>query len=258
MATSESVEVPRRTVELYPAIDIRAGQVVRLTKGDYSIQVTYGSDPVAVAEEFVRAGAPWIHVVDLDAARSGDPVNRPVVARIAKTVAGQAMVQTGGGVRSMADVEALAALGVARVVMGSAAVADPTLVDKAAQVLAVAVGLDHRDGDLAVHGWTQQSGLSVLEALGMFPAASAFVITDISRDGMLEGPDVGGLANAVQASPIPVIASGGVSGLPDVMELAGIAGLSGIIIGKAIYEGRLNLAEAVAAVAKLIDSEETS
>jgi phosphoribosylformimino-5-aminoimidazole carboxamide ribotide isomerase len=258
MATSESAEVPRRTVELYPAIDIRAGQVVRLTKGDYSIQVTYGSDPVAVAEEFVRAGAPWIHVVDLDAARSGDPVNRPVVARIAKTVAGQAMVQTGGGVRSMADVEALAALGVARVVMGSAAVADPTLVDKAAQVLAVAVGLDHRDGDLAVHGWTQQSGLSVLEALGMFPAASAFVITDISRDGMLEGPDGGGLANAVQASPIPVIASGGVSGLPDVMELAGIAGLSGIIIGKAIYEGRLNLAEAVAAVAKLIDSEETS
>jgi phosphoribosylformimino-5-aminoimidazole carboxamide ribotide isomerase len=228
---------------------------VRLTKGDYSAQVTYGSDPVAVAEEFVVAGAPWIHVVDLDAARSGDPVNRPVVASIVKAVAGRARVQTGGGVRSMADVEALAAIGVSRVVMGSAAVADPTLVDRAAQVLAVAVGLDHRDGDLAVHGWTEQSGLSVLAALEMFPAASAFVITDISRDGMLQGPDVAGLAAAVTASPIPVIASGGVSGLSDVTELAGIEGLGGIIIGKAIYEGRLNLANAVASVARPSDAQ---
>lgn len=235
-------------VDLYPAIDLRDGQVVRLTKGDYSAQVTYGSDPVAVARSFVEAGAPWIHVVDLDAARSGDPVNRPIVAEIAAAIAGQAQLQTGGGVRTMADVEALAAAGVARVVMGSAAVADPGLVDKAAQVLSVAVGLDHRDGDLAVHGWTEQSGVSVLEALSMFPAASAFVITDISRDGMLEGPDVTGLAAAVAACSIPVIASGGVSQLSDLIDLARIPDLGGIIIGKAIYEGRLNLAEAVAAM----------
>jgi phosphoribosylformimino-5-aminoimidazole carboxamide ribotide isomerase len=235
-------------VDLYPAIDLRDGQVVRLTKGDYSAQVTYGSDPVAVAQSFVEAGAPWIHVVDLDAARSGDPVNRPIVAEIAAAVAGRAQLQTGGGVRTMADVEALAAVGVARVVMGSAAVANPQLVEQAAQVLAVAVGLDHRDGDLAVHGWTEQSGVSVLEALAMFPAASAFVITDISRDGMLEGPDVAGLAAAVAACSIPVIASGGVSQLSDLIDLAQIPGLGGIIIGKAIYEGRLNLVEAVAAM----------
>jgi phosphoribosylformimino-5-aminoimidazole carboxamide ribotide isomerase len=146
----------------------------------------------------------------------------------------------------MADVEALAAAGVARVVMGSAAVANPKLVEQAAQVLAVAVGLDHRDGDLAVHGWTEQSGLSVVEALSMFPAAAAFVITDISRDGMLEGPDVDGLAAAVAACSIPIIASGGVSQLSDLIDLGRIPGLGGIIIGKAIYEGRLNLAEAVA------------
>jgi phosphoribosylformimino-5-aminoimidazole carboxamide ribotide isomerase len=239
----------QRPVELYPAIDLRDGQVVRLTKGDYDMQVTYGTDPVAVAEEFARAGATWIHVVDLDAARSGDPVNRPIVAKIAAAVAGSARVQTGGGVRSVADAEALAAAGVARVVMGSAAVADPSLVDLASQVLAVAVGLDHREGDLAVHGWTEQSGLSVIEALQMFPSAEAFVITDISRDGMLQGPDVAGLAAAVMASSIPVIASGGVSGLQDVLDLAEIADLGGIIIGKAIYEGRLNLSEAVRSLA---------
>lgn len=236
-------------IDLYPAIDLRDGQVVRLTKGDYASQVTYGSDPVAVARSFVEAGAPWIHVVDLDAARSGDPVNRPIVAEIAAAVAGLALLQTGGGVRTMMDVEALAAAGVARVVMGSAAVANPELVEEAAQVLNVAVGLDHRNGDLAVHGWTEQSGLSVLEALSMFPAASAFVITDISRDGMLQGPDVQGLAAAVAMSEIPVIASGGVSQLSDVIDLTGIAGLGGIIIGTAIYEGRLDLAQAVRAMA---------
>jgi phosphoribosylformimino-5-aminoimidazole carboxamide ribotide isomerase len=238
----------RRGVDLYPAIDLRDGHVVRLTKGDYSAQVTYGSDPVAVAESFVEAGAPWIHVVDLDAARSGDPVNRPIVAEIASVLRGRAQLQTGGGVRTMADVESLAAAGVSRVVMGSAAVANPKLVEEAAQMLAVAVGLDHRDGDLAVHGWTEQSGLSVLEALSMFPAASAFVITDISRDGMLEGPDVEGLATAVAASSIPVIASGGVAQLSDLIDLGQIPGLGGIIIGKAIYEGRVNLAEAVGAM----------
>jgi phosphoribosylformimino-5-aminoimidazole carboxamide ribotide isomerase len=246
---SDQQRAGRGAVELYPAIDLRDGQVVRLTKGDYEAQVTYGTDPVAVALEFAGAGAPWIHVVDLDAARSGDPVNRPIVARIVAAVAGAAQVQTGGGVRTVGDVEALAAAGVARVVMGSAAVATPSLVDQAAQMLAVAVGLDHREGDLAVHGWTEQSGLSVIEALQMFPAASAFVITDISRDGMLQGPDIAGLAAAVRASPIPVIASGGVSNLRDVIVLAEIANLGGIIVGKAIYEGRLNVSEAVQSLA---------
>jgi phosphoribosylformimino-5-aminoimidazole carboxamide ribotide isomerase len=233
-------------VELYPAIDLRGGRVVRLLKGDYAAETVYGDDPVGVAESFAAAGAPWVHVVDLDAARSGDPVNRPIVAEIASAVHGRASVQTGGGVRSPADVEALAAAGVSRVVMGSAALRDPSLVDLAAAVLQVAVGLDHRDGELAVHGWTEASGVRLADALSMFPTASAFVITDIGRDGMLTGPDIEGLADAVASTDVPIIASGGVSSLDDVAALAAIEGLGGIITGKALYEGRFTVADAVA------------
>ncbi len=234
--------------ELYPAIDLRGGRVVRLTQGDYDAETVYGDDPVAVAMAFAAAGAVWVHVVDLDAARSGDPVNRPVVAAIAEALHGSARLQTGGGVRTAADVEALAAAGVDRVVMGSAAVQRPALVDEAAGVLPVAVGLDHRDGELAVHGWTQASGVRLDDALGMFPCASAFVITDISRDGMLVGPDVAGLAAAVAATQVPVVASGGVATLADVRALAAIPGLAGVITGKAIYEGRFTVAGALAAL----------
>lgn len=233
-------------IELYPAIDLRDGKVVRLLQGDYDRQTTYGSDPVAVARSFADAGARWIHVVDLDAARSGSPVNRPVVAAIAAAVAASASVQTGGGVRSVADAQALADAGVARVVMGSAAVADPSLVAAASAVVPVAVGLDHRDGEVAVHGWTEGSGVQLADALGWFPTAAAFVITDIARDGMLEGPDVVGLAAAAAATSIPVIASGGVSSLADVAAFRGVPGIAGVITGKAIYEGRFTVAEAVA------------
>jgi phosphoribosylformimino-5-aminoimidazole carboxamide ribotide isomerase len=233
-------------IELYPAIDVRDGKVVRLLQGDYDRQTIYGSDPVAVARSFADAGARWIHVVDLDAARSGSPVNRPVVAAIAAAVAASASVQTGGGVRSVADAQALADAGVARVVMGSAAVADPSLVAAASAVVPVAVGLDHRDGEVAVHGWTEGSGVQLADALGWFPTAAAFVITDIARDGMLEGPDVVGLAAAAAATSIPVIASGGVSSLADVAAFRGVPGIAGVITGKAIYEGRFTVAEAVA------------
>lgn len=233
-------------IELYPAIDLRDGKVVRLLQGDYDRQTTYGSDPVAVARSFADAGARWIHVVDLDAARSGSPVNRPVVAAIAAAVAASASVQTGGGVRSVADAQALADAGVARVVMGSAAVADPSLVAAASAVVPVAVGLDHRDGEVAVHGWTEGSGVQLADALGWFPTAAAFVITDIARDGMLEGPDVVGLAAAAAATSIPVIASGGVSSLADVAAFRAVPGIAGVITGKAIYEGRFTVAEAVA------------
>jgi phosphoribosylformimino-5-aminoimidazole carboxamide ribotide isomerase len=235
-------------VDLYPAIDLRGGNVVRLTKGDYDAETVYGDDPVAVARSFVAAGAPWIHVVDLDAARSGDPVNRAVVARIAAAIDGEASLQNGGGVRTLDDAKALADAGVSRVVMGSAAIRDPDLVTRVAEIVPVAVGLDHRDGELAVHGWTEGSGVRLDDALGRFPAAAAFVITDIGRDGMLAGPDVDGLAAAVAATPIPVVASGGVSSLDDVVALARIPGLGGIITGKAIYEGRFTVAEAVQAL----------
>lgn len=238
-------------MDLFPAIDLRGGRAVRLLQGDYAQETVYGDDPVALAESFAAAGARWIHVVDLDAARTGDPVNRPVVAAVAAAVRGRAKVQTGGGVRSVADAEALAAAGVARVVMGSAAVKDRSLVASVFRVVPVAVGLDHRDGDVAVHGWTQGSGLNVMDLLDCYPDAEAFIITNIARDGMLTGPDVEGLAAAAAASPIPVIASGGVSSLDDLRALNCVNGLAGVITGKAIYEHRFTVAEGIETLAEL-------
>lgn len=233
-------------IDLYPAIDLLDGKVVRLRQGDYDDTTTYGDDPISVACAFVDAGATWIHVVDLDAARSGSPMNRPVVAAIASAVAGQARVQTGGGVRTIGDAVSLADAGVARVVMGSAAVAQPSLVEEAAGVVAVAVGLDHRGGEVAVHGWTEGSGVQLTEALGWFPSAAAFVITDISRDGMLTGPDVEGLAAAARVTMIPIIASGGVAQLSDLAALRLVPGVTGVITGKALYEGRFTIEQALA------------
>ena len=237
-------------IDLYPAIDLLAGKVVRLRQGDYADQTTYGDDPVAVAQSFAAAGARWIHVVDLDAARTGSPLNRPVVAAIASAVAGQAQVQTGGGVRTIGDAMSLADAGVARVVMGSAAVAEPRLVAEASTVVSVAVGLDHRNGEVAVHGWTEGSGVQLVDALGWFPTATVFVITDIARDGMLAGPDLAGLAAAAQATATPLIASGGVATLADVAALKAVPGIAGVIAGKALYEGRFTVAEALLELAR--------
>jgi phosphoribosylformimino-5-aminoimidazole carboxamide ribotide isomerase len=232
-------------IDLYPAIDLRGGHVVRLRQGDYNDETIYGDDPVAVATSFVEQGARWVHMVDLDAAKTGEPTNRPVIARVAAALSGAAQLQVGGGVRGVADAQQLRDAGVSRVVMGSAAVAQPDIVNDVARAIDVAVGLDHRNGDVAVHGWTEQSGQSLDHMLQLFPNASVFVITDISRDGMLEGPDVDGLRRAVTMSPIPVIASGGVGTLDHVRTLASIAGLGGVIAGKAIYEKRFTVGEAV-------------
>jgi phosphoribosylformimino-5-aminoimidazole carboxamide ribotide isomerase len=237
-------------IELYPAIDLLGGRVVRLRQGDYADETEYGTDPVAMAQSFADAGSPWIHVVDLDAAKSGDPVNRPVVAAIAAAVRGTSRVQTGGGVRTVDDAQQLADAGVARVVMGSAAVREPGLVAQASQVVPVAVGLDHRDGELSVHGWTQGSGVMLDDAYAQFPSAAMFVITDIGRDGMLEGPDVDGLTRSAELAAAPVIASGGVSSLADIEALAAIPGLGGVITGKAVYEGRFTVREGLDALAR--------
>lgn len=237
-------------IDLYPAIDLLAGRVVRLRQGDYADETVYGDDPVSVATGFAESGATWIHVVDLDAARSGDPVNRPVVAAIAAALTGLAQVQTGGGVRTADDAAQLQAAGVSRVVMGSAAVREPVLVKQVSQIVPVAVGLDHRDGEIAIHGWTEGSGLQLHEAYELFPTAEVFVITDIGRDGMLTGPDVDGLTESAQLAAAPVIASGGVSSLADISALASVENLGGIITGKAIYEGRFSVAEALVALTK--------
>jgi phosphoribosylformimino-5-aminoimidazole carboxamide ribotide isomerase len=235
---------------VYPAIDLRGGNVVRLRQGDYADETVYGDDPLSVAESFVAAGATWVHMVDLDAAKGDAAVNRPVIARVAAALTGRARLQVGGGVRGVNDASALAEAGVSRVVMGSAAVRDPALV---AQVttkvgVAVAVGLDHRAGILATEGWTQSSGVGLTDALGMYPTAACAVITDISRDGMLTGPDIDGLSAAALNAPMPVIASGGVGTVDDIVALAAIPNIAGVITGKAIYEGRFTLVDALRAV----------
>ena len=235
---------------VYPAIDLRGGNVVRLRQGDYADETVYGDDPLSVAESFVAAGATWVHMVDLDAAKGDAAVNRPVIARVAAALAGRARLQVGGGVRGVNDASALAEAGVSRVVMGSAAVRDPALVAEVTTKVgvAVAVGLDHRAGILATEGWTQSSGVGLTDALGMYPTAACAVITDISRDGMLTGPDIDGLSAAALNAPMPVIASGGVGTVDDIVALAAIPNIAGVITGKAIYEGRFTLVDALSAV----------
>jgi phosphoribosylformimino-5-aminoimidazole carboxamide ribotide isomerase len=237
-------------MDLYPAIDLRGGRCVRLHQGDYGQETVYGDDPVAQAIAFAEAGAAWIHVVDLDAARTGIPENRHTVAAIAAAV--PVPVQTGGGVRSVEAAEVLFAAGVERVVIGTAALKDPDLVATLAADHRVAVGLDARSGEVATDGWLEGSGRTVLDVARSFAEAGvdAFVVTDIARDGTLDGPDLSGLADVVAATAVDVIASGGVGSPDDLVALAALeAGgrrLGGAIVGKAIYEGRVDVASAVA------------
>ena len=234
---------------LFPAIDILGGRCVRLLQGDYGQETAYGNDPVAQAEAFQEAGATWVHVVDLDAARTGDPVNRQVVAEVAATL--DVPVQAGGGVRTLDDARTLFDAGVSRVVMGTAAIENPNLVDEVAGLGRVAVGLDIRGEEVAVRGWTRGSGLLLNDALKRFSIRStdAFVITQIERDGTLQGPDLVALAAALAATEIDVVASGGVGRPSDLADLADlvVAGrrLAGIVLGRALYEGTVDLATAI-------------
>lgn len=234
-------------MELYPAIDLRGGRVVRLEQGDFARERDYGTDPLEVARRFTADGATWLHIVDLDAAK-GEGNNRNVVRGIAKELGNRIRIQTGGGVRSVEDAQQLADAGVSRVVMGSAAVREPQLVDAVAHIVDVAVGLDHRNGEVATDGWLRGSTLTLTDAVVRYPAAAALVITDISRDGMLAGPDVDGLRNIATLTTTPVIASGGVAELGDLRELRDVRGLAGVIVGKAIYEGRFSVRDAVRAL----------
>ncbi len=236
-------------MDLFPAIDIRGGRCVRLHQGDYGQETVYGDDPVAQAIAFVEAGAGWIHVVDLDAARTGAPENRDVVAAIAEAV--DVPVQTGGGIRSDEAAFVLFDAGVERVVIGTAALKDPDLVRRLARDHRVAVGLDAKSGEVATDGWLVGSGRTVLDVARSFAdvGVDAFIVTDISRDGTLEGPDIGGLIEVLGATSVDVIASGGVGTPDDLRELAAVEvdgrRLAGVIAGKAIYEGHVDVAEAV-------------
>jgi phosphoribosylformimino-5-aminoimidazole carboxamide ribotide isomerase len=238
-------------VDLYPAIDVRHGRVVRLSQGEATRQTVYGDDPVAVAERFADAGASWIHLVDLDRAFGvGD--NLALVRRIVTRLGGRVRVQLGGGLRTLDLVQAGLDQGAARVVLGTAAAIDPAIVPKA--IVAggpdrIAIGIDARDGRVAIRGWTETVDLTAEALAGRVVAdgARTIVYTDVGRDGMLGGPDLEG-ARRLQAAGAAVIASGGVATLEDLRGVRA-AGLAGAIVGRALYEGRFHLAEALEAAA---------
>lgn len=230
---------------LFPAIDLRGGRCVRLIQGDFDRETTYDDDPVGVARLFAAAGAAWLHVVDLDAARR-DGDNRDLIEALAAIV--PIPIQVGGGVRDGTLLER----GVARVVVGSLAVEDPGAVRALAARYPgrVAAGLDHRGGDVRVRGWADSASVGLADALAAVDSAdlAAVVVTEIERDGMLTGPDLQGLASVLELTATPVIASGGVSSVVDLRALAGVRGgpdtsrrLAGVIVGKAIYEGRVDV-----------------
>jgi len=236
-------------MDIIPAIDLRGGRVVRLSQGDYNRQRVYADDPVAVAKQLDSAGVCWIHVVDLDAARTGQRGNAEAIAEICRTVS--ARVELGGGIRDDRAVEAAMALGVARVVIGSAALRDwgwfKALSGRADLAGKVVLGLDARNGRLAVHGWTEQTDLTVAEVARRarpLPLA-AIICTDIARDGMMTGPNLELTREVMEHSGLPVIASGGLRDLADVARCKA-AGCAGVIVGRAWYEGRIDLPAAVA------------
>jgi phosphoribosylformimino-5-aminoimidazole carboxamide ribotide isomerase len=236
-------------VDLLPAIDIRQGRVVRLSQGEATRQTVYGNDPVTVAERLVALGARWIHVVDLDRA-FGDGENLGCVRRVAQRVGDRAQVQLGGGLRSVALVQQGLEQGASRVVIGTAAALDPAVVTGAVALAGaerIAVGIDARDGVATVRGWTETAGIAADELARRVIAAGVgtLIYTDVARDGMLTGPDLAG-ARRLQALGARGIARGGGSGLADLLA-ARDAGRAGRIVGRAWYEGRLDLAAALAA-----------
>jgi phosphoribosylformimino-5-aminoimidazole carboxamide ribotide isomerase len=233
---------------LYPAIDLKGGQCVRLLRGDMDAATVFGDDPAAQARSFAAAGCAWLHLVDLDGAFAGRPMNRTAVEAILAAVA--IPVQLGGGIRDRATIEAWLDRGVARVILGTAALRDPALVREAARAHPgrIAVGFDARGGKVAVEGWAETSATTATDLARRFENAgvAAIIYTDIDRDGAMQGPNVAATAALARAVSIPVIASGGVSSLADLAALkASGAPLDGAITGRALYEGRIDLAAAV-------------
>lgn len=235
------------TFTLYPAVDIKQGRAVRLVQGREDAETVYDDDPVAAALNFAEQGAQWLHVVDLDAAFSGDPRNRHLIADIVKATG--VPVQASGGIRSMADLHDSIAYGASRVVIGTMALEEPSFVAAAVAEYGdkVAVGLDAEGTTLKARGWTTESG-DLFAALRQFSmmGVERFVFTDISRDGMLTGPNVERLQEVAEATGARVTASGGVSSLEDLRVLAAAHDrVDGAIVGKALYAGRFTLTEAL-------------
>jgi phosphoribosylformimino-5-aminoimidazole carboxamide ribotide isomerase len=242
--------------ELIPAIDLLGGKCVRLAQGRYDAATVYDADPAAVARRFAEHGVPRLHVVDLDGARAGRPINSEVVRAIAAAV-GALPVQLGGGLRDRAAVAAAFAAGVDRVVLGTAALRDPDLVRGAAREFPgrIAVGLDAKDGRVAVEGWLDTGEATAIEVAKRFEDAgvAALIHTDIARDGMLTGPNLDATAEIADAVSIPVIVSGGVASEDDLVAAArlGPRGIAGAIAGRALYTGAVDLASALRRLASL-------
>lgn len=232
---------------LYPAIDLKDGACVRLLRGDMAQATVFNDDPGAQASAFATAGAEWIHVVDLNGAFAGRPVNADAVAAILASV--DVPIQLGGGIRDETTIEHWLDHGVARVVLGTAAVRDPDLVRRAARRWPgrVAVGIDARDGRVAVEGWAEGSDIEAEDLARSFQDAgiAAIIYTDIDRDGALVGPNVGATAELARAVAVPVIASGGVASLDDLAALKAAGGIAGVICGRALYDGRIDLPAAI-------------
>ena len=237
---------------ILPAIDLRGGQCVRLRQGDYQQETVFGADPAAMARRWVDQGARYLHLVDLDGAKEGRPINGESIRAIVR--AGGVPCQLGGGLRTEEHITEALSWGVARVIIGTRAVKDPTWFEGVCRRHPgqVVLGIDARGGKVATEGWLEDSECSALELARRCAAwpLAAIVYTDISRDGMLAGPNVESLAEMASAVELPVIASGGVTTLDDIRRLAG-CGLAGCIVGRALYEGRLDLKESIALVSSL-------
>lgn len=230
---------------IYPAIDLMDGRAVRLQQGDASRRTDFGGDPIALARRWADEGAPWLHVVDLDGARGGSLRHLTTIERICAGV--PIPIQVGGGLRTIVDLRAVFEVGAARAIVGTAAIAG-ALLPQALEEFSerIAVALDVRGDRVAIEGWQSTAALSALDAAHKLVEAGAprLLYTDVARDGMLTGPDLSGLAALIARVRVPVILSGGVASLADIMAAAA-AGAEGVIIGRALYEGRLSLPEAL-------------
>lgn len=239
-------------MDVIPAIDLLDGKCVRLYQGDYDQAQTFSEDPVTVAQQWQAQGAPRLHVVDLDGAKAGHPVNQSVIGAIVRAL--DIPVQVGGGLRDQASVAALIAQGVDRAILGTVAVEQPELVTQlcAAFPGQIAVGIDARNGQVATKGWLETSSVSALDLAQRMEAqgVSTIIYTDIQRDGTLQGPNIPALRDLASVLSIPVIASGGVSSVSDLLSLTALEGMgvTGAIVGRAIYTGDVKLVEAVKAV----------
>ncbi len=236
---------------LYPAIDLKDGNAVRLLRGEMDKATVFNEDPAAQARAFVEAGCEWLHLVDLNGAFAGEPVNAAPVEAILKAC--DVPAQLGGGIRDMATIETWIEKGLARVILGTVAVENPDLVREAAKAFPgkVAVGIDARNGMVATKGWAEETDVQVTDLARSFEDAgvAAIIYTDINRDGAMQGPNIEATAALAQAVSIPVIASGGVSSLDDLIALrdCGVA-LNGAISGRALYDGAIDLKEAIRAL----------